>query len=161
MLLGTVGVSCLFVLKANPASAASISFDSFHVNGTSWGSGTFDGLDNNADNSLTLNELTAFSYTDLDGSVSLGDLFDFGSFNLNTGVWNADAPGWGLPTGNWFTWNGGGNAVNTIWASVTITNYTPTPTSVPESSSVLGLLGVSALGASSALKRKSQQKIKA
>jgi hypothetical protein len=163
MLLGTVGVSCLFVLKTTPASAVSIDF-SVDDSGDNWGAGTFEGTDSDTDNLLTINELTNFNMLfSLEGLLTLGDLFGFGSFNLNTGVWNNDAPGLGEPTGSWFSWNNGGIAVNPEWDTVA-TDYTPTPptpTSVPESSSVLGLLAVGALGASSALKRKSQEKIKA
>ncbi|MCT7967890.1 PEP-CTERM sorting domain-containing protein [Laspinema sp. D1] len=150
--LGVVaGVASLAVLDANPATAASLSFNVIRHNDSSiWGSGDFEGTDDDSDGLLKLGELTSFTFNDIHGyySLNLDDLFDLGSFDLNNGVWNADASGWGSPTGSYFSW-AEGIAVDSSWASMAY-DYQPepqTPATVPEPGTVaaLALMGVSGL----------------
>ncbi|MEP0754605.1 PEP-CTERM sorting domain-containing protein [Trichocoleus sp. DQ-A3] len=160
-----VGAVSLVSMKANPANAASFNFSFvWNYNQQEYGTGSVEGFDNDSDGLLTKNELTSFNTSlPLEGAyLNLNDLFGFGSFDLNTGVWNADAPGWGQPNLAWFSWNGGGNSVNPLWATMTTNDYVPTPptppATVPEPASTFGLLALGAMGAGSMLKRKQQQK---
>ncbi len=153
--LGVVaGVASLAVLDANPATAASLSFQFYHNtwnSSTPYGYGNFGGADNDADGFLRLDELTSFysNITREGREVYLDDLFGFGSFDLNAAAWNPDGSGWGMPTGSYFSWNGGGNSVNFAWATVAH-DYQPspqTPVDVPEPGTVaaLALMGASGL----------------
>lgn len=163
-----VGAISLLAMKANPANAAAVKFTASWKlvppwgNGSfvDWGSGSFSGFDNNLDNFLTFDELTSFIFssppTIADQYITLNDLKDFGSFNLNTGVWNADAAGWGKPTGSYFS-TGNGFSAHTPYTIVTVDYVPPAPATVPEPASILGFLGLGTLGIGSMLKRKQQQ----
>ncbi|MBE9226399.1 PEP-CTERM sorting domain-containing protein [Phormidium sp. LEGE 05292] len=151
-----VGAISLLAMKANPANAASVKFAT-KWDIYPWGSGSFTGLDNNLDNLLTLDELTSFIFssppTIADQYITLNDLKDFGSFNLNTGVWNADAAGWGNPTGSYFS-TGNGFSAHTPYTIVMVDYAPPASATVPEPASILGFLGLGTLGIGSMLKRK-------
>lgn len=151
-----LGAVSLVATKANPVNAASFNF-SVNWSGSVYGTGLLEGFDNDSNGFLTKNELTSFGFVSpgFGHNLNLSSLFSFGSFNLNTGVWNADGAGWGLPTGSYFSWNNGNSSVNPSWATIN-GNYVPTP--VPEPASTLGLLALSTLGVGSMLKRKQQKK---
>lgn len=152
--LGVVaGIASLAVLDANPANAASLSFE-FYYNESEErvGDGTFEGFDNDGDDFLRLDELTSFYVNFFNSAyeVTLSDLSSFGSFNLNSQVWNADASGWGIPTGFYLSWGEGYYAVSSDIFTPNILDYQPstqTPADVPEPGTVgaLALMGVSGL----------------
>jgi len=104
--------------------------------------GSFTGVDGNADDLLTLNELSSFSFS-YDPAITITKLFDFGSFDIANNVWHADASGWGNPNFAYFSWQDGNASVNPT--NVTNMSTTISATDVPEPATI-ALLGLGALG---------------
>lgn len=154
----TLGAVSLVAMQADPACAVSFNFSVSNPGGE-WGTGSLIGFDNNSDGLLTQAELDSFYFSPSgDDTVTLGDLFSFGSFNLDTGVWNADGEGWDESGIAYFSWSGGGLSVNSYWATISHDYAVGEPTPVPEPASTFGLLALGTLGVGSMLKRKQQRK---
>lgn len=134
-----------FVLVSGFANASPITVN-FEVtntgDGSTWGTGSFAGIDNDNNGLLTLNELTMF-----DGSnnfigfvVNLANLFDMGDFDISNNIWISNAVSWNGSNANnaWFTWENRGNSVFADWAEVS----TSIAVSEPASLLALGLISV-------------------
>lgn len=130
------------LLTSAAANAAAVSFQIDASWQPNYGQGAFVGTDTNHDSFLNLGELASFSFVGGFYNLSLADLNSFGSFDLTTGVWNADTPGGGFSSA-WFSWNNDQQAVSPDWAVLTITSASGI--GVPEPAT-LALLGVAGLG---------------
>lgn len=128
-------VATFFSQASFAANATTVNFVVYAF-GFPYQSGSFVGMDGNADGLLSLNELTYFvDYTE---NIRLSDLSDFGSFNPVSNVWNADAFGWGINNIAWYSWHGGDYSANKLWATVK-TEIAPSDVSEPASFALLGL----------------------
>lgn len=147
-LLNALLFGAFVAASMSTANAANISFSADETGGsTNYAFGSFTGFDLNNDKLLTINELTSFS-SDVPAEgifgLQLSDLSGFGTFDLTSGQWNADGPGWGFLDFAWYAWNGGGNSVNPTWATMSITSFSA-DNNVPEPAS-LALLGLGLAG---------------
>ncbi|MFW6357923.1 MAG: PEP-CTERM sorting domain-containing protein [Chroococcales cyanobacterium] len=151
------------------AQAASFYFGVDSSSGE-YGYGNLEGIDANGNNLLEENELTSFYFNspDFGHEFTLESLFSFGSISLNPLEWNANASNAILPTGSYFSWKNGASHISPGWATIRWTDvsldespYLDETVSwdeerVPEPATLLGLLAVGALGATS-LKHKPQE----
>ena len=128
-------VSALVSLAfASTAGATTVHFSYTDEGGEVAGTGIFSGTDANNDGLLSLTELSSFISDD----ATLSGLFDFGTYNIATNTWNADASGWGQTDFAWYSWDDGDMSINPVNASMaTVVEQSEVPE--PGSLALLGL----------------------
>lgn len=144
-LMGIITLLCATI----SANAAILKVD-YQLNNMSF-SGSFSGVDTNADGFLKHTELTGFSFLAF-ADLGLSKLQAFGDYDIANNLWLNNAISWlGSDANAWFTWDNRNLSVSSFFVSGTTTTLTVFPETpqvpVPAAmwlfgSALAGLLGL-------------------